>query len=82
MQSWPAATGPDPSPFSSRPHGPLFPAVKQLPGCAHLPSSLVIPAAQLGKKVAVVDYVEPSPRGRQPPMTGAMCPGEGGWVEV
>lgn len=49
----------------------------QLPGYAHLPSSLVILAAQLGKKVAVVDYVEPSPRGRQPPVMGAVCPGEG-----
>ena len=52
------------------------PDPESVPGCTHLPASLVLPAAQLGKKVAVVDYVEPSPRGRQPP-PGAVCPGEG-----
>lgn len=69
-------TGPGPFPPSSGSHRPLrSPAPKQLPSCAHLPSPLVIPAAQLGKKVAVVDYVEPSPRGKQP-LTGAVCPAE------
>lgn len=56
---------------------PGVPDLELVPGCTHLPVSLVLPAAQLGKKVAVVDYVEPSPRGRQP-LPGATCPGEGG----
>lgn len=59
------------------PIGSRGPSPKAAPSCAHLPSPLVIAAAQLGKKVAVVDYVEPSPRGRQPP-AGATCPREVG----
>lgn len=39
----------------------LSPSPKAVP---QLPTALVVLAAQLGKKVAVVDYVEPSPRGR------------------
>lgn len=65
---WVAAPSRDP-PHSPVLMGPGVPdlAPKQPPSCAHPPAPLVV-AAQLGKKVAVVDYVEPSPRGRQPPM--------------
>jgi hypothetical protein len=50
---------PEPLPPSG-PHGLLGSSMLCSPA-----DVLIISAAQLGKKVAVADYVEPSPRGRQ-----------------
>lgn len=52
---------PEPLPPSG-PHGLLG---SSMPAPCSPSDVLIISAAQLGKKVAVADYVEPSPRGRQ-----------------